>query len=106
MAEDEHDYLRRAEECMQAILRKLDTFDPDELETDLAAGVLKIAFADGRNCILNRQTPARQIWLAEGASAWHFTFDGAAWIDTKGRGELLAILGGILTRKLGRAIAL
>lgn len=101
------DFALRAERCMQQIQARLDGFDPDELEADLASGVLRIAFADGRNCIMNRQSAANQIWLAEGASAWHFEFDSGrdAWMDTKGRGELRAILAGILSRRLGRAVS-
>jgi CyaY protein len=106
MAKDE--YLQLAEACMRGILVKLDSFDPDELEADLAADVLKITFADGRNCILNRQAAARQIWLAEGATAWHFAYDPGqrVWADTKGRGELLGVLSGLLTQKLGRRVDL
>ena len=93
---------------MARIQAALDGLDPDELEADLAGGVLRIAFADGRNCILNRQTAAHQIWLAEGASACHFTFDPAneQWIDTKGRGELRVILSQILLRRLGHSVDL
>jgi hypothetical protein len=44
--------------------------------------------------------------LAEGASAWHFVFDSArgVWTDTKGRGELRAILEGVIARRVGRAV--
>ncbi|MEO6593363.1 MAG: frataxin domain-containing protein, partial [Planctomycetota bacterium] len=73
--ERDQDFLQQAEACMRDLLTRLDTFDPDELEADLSAGVLKIAFAEGGNCVLNRQSAANQIWLAEGASAWHFTLD-------------------------------
>ena len=105
---DDHEFLRQAEACMRELQTKLDAFDPDELEADLASGVLKISFSDGRNCILNRQSAARQIWLAEGASAWHFSREplANAWLDTKGRGELAAVLSGILSRRLGRSVAL
>ena len=92
---------------MRGLLAKLDAFDPDELEADWASGVLKVSFPDGRNCILNRQSAANQIWLAEGASAWHFVRDGdGQWIDTKGRGELHSILAEVLSRRLGRAVKL
>lgn len=92
---------------MQQVQARLDSFDPDELEADLAGGVLRIAFADGRNCIMNRQSAANQIWLAEGASAWHFEFDPVRneWLDTKGRGELPRILADILSRRLGRPVS-
>ncbi|MCA8948751.1 MAG: iron donor protein CyaY [Planctomycetes bacterium] len=107
-APEDPDFLRRSTRCLDDIQAALDDFDPDELEADHAAGVLKITFADGRHCVLNRQAAASQIWLAEGASAWHFAFDAErdGWFDTKARGELKAILGEVLTRKLGRTIDL
>ncbi len=100
------EFLRRAEQCLTSVQAALDSFDPDELEADLAGGVLRISFPDKRNCILNRQSAASQIWLAEGASAWHFVFDAArgVWTDTKGRGELRAILEGVIARRVGRAV--
>jgi CyaY protein len=104
LPESDQAFLHRAERLVNGIVSVLDRCDPDELEAEVAQGVVKIAFADGSRCILNRQSAARQIWLAEGATAWHFAFDEAdqRWIDTKGRGELLSILAGIVCRKLGR----
>lgn len=101
-------FLQLAEACMKSVQARLDEFDPDELEADFANGVVRITFADGRNCILNRQAAAQQIWLAEGAEAWHFTHspEADAWLDTKGRGELRSILAGIVGRRLGRRIDL
>lgn len=98
-------FLAQADACLSRLVRLLDGFDPDELEADLAGGVLRISFSDGRNCILNRQAAASQLWLAEGASAWHFALgaDGE-WRDTKGRGTLPAILSEVLSRRLGRPI--
>ena len=100
-------FLQRAEALMDALLAQLDDFDPDELEADAAAGVIKMAFASGTPCVLNRQSAAHQIWLAEGASAWHFERDEQGdWIDTKGRGSLTSVLSEILTRRLGRTVEL
>ena len=102
----DQEFLQIAETLMQDLLTKLDTFDPDELEADAAAGVIKMAFASGGPCVLNRQTAAHQIWLAEGATAWHFERDAetGAWMDTKGRGSLDQVLSEILTKRLGRPI--
>jgi len=87
---------------------QLDAFDPDELEAEASEGVVKLTFADGSKCILNRQSAANQMWLAEGATAWHFEWDAAksSWIDTKGRGELRDVIAGVITRRLGRAVSL
>jgi len=101
------DFLLHADACLGQLVKTLDAFDPDELEADLAGGVLRIAFPDGRICILNRQAAASQIWLAEGASAWHFTRGPQGeWVDTKGRGTLPSILSSVLSRRLGRAVHL
>jgi CyaY protein len=107
-ADDDQEFLKRADAFMAAVLAQLDAFDPDELEADLAMGVLKIAFPDGRTCVMNRQTAAHQIWLAEGATAWHFAFDAtqSRWIDTKGRGDLWSVLSGVLQKRLGRPVRL
>jgi CyaY protein len=100
-------FLRLANECLSTLLAALDAFDPDELEADLAGGVLRISIAGGGNCILNRQAAANQIWMAEGATAWHFAQDAAGrWMDTKGRGSLTDNLQAVLSRRLGRPIHL
>ena len=104
----EPSFLQLADACLGELLTRLDRFDPDELEADLSGGVLKISFPDGRNCIVNRQAAAQQIWMAEGATAWHFAYDAGrqAWLDTKGRGELREELAAVLRRRLGRDITL
>ena len=106
MASDQ-EFLKEADRFMEGILASLDSIDPDELDTDLAMGVLSMEFDDGSKCIMNRQTAAHQIWLAEGATAWHFEQDEAGhWIDTKGRGRLEAVLSEVLARRLGKPIEL
>lgn len=107
-SDKEQEFLQLAEGLMQSLLMQLDTFDPDEVEADSAAGVIKLAFADGGICVLNRQTAAHQMWLAEGATAWHFDHDVATgrWMDTKGRGSLKDVLSEVLSKRIGRNIKL
>lgn len=101
------EFTQGADRYMAALLAKLSDFDPDELDADLAQGVLSMTFADRSRCILNRQTAAQQLWLAQGASAWHFARDAKGdWLDTKGRGPLPRVLSEVLSNKLGRKIAL
>jgi CyaY protein len=99
-------FARAADDCLQQLVGVLDAFDPDELEADLTGGVLRISFPDGRNCILNRQSAARQIWMAEGATAWHFVQEAGDWRDTKGRGSLRILLAEVLARRIGRPVSL
>ena len=97
-------YLRHVDELLTTLTAQLDTFDPDELEAETSEGVIKMTFEDGTRCILNRQAAAEQVWLAEGAQAWHFERDAETgrWMDTKDRGDLKAVLAEIIMRKLGR----
>jgi CyaY protein len=100
-------FLQRADSLLKDLVRQFDEFDPDELEAEATEGVVKLTFADGSRCVLNRQSAAHQMWLAEGATAWHFEANPTGqWLDTKGRGELRAVLAEVLTRRLGRAIEL
>jgi CyaY protein len=105
---DDIEFGRQADRFMESLVKQLLEFDPDELDADLAMGVLSMTFADRTKCILNRQIPARQVWLALGASAWHFAQDPRTgeWLDTRGRGRLQDILSTALSDKLGRKITL
>ena len=97
-----------ADQFMEKLLDALDEFDPDDVDAQLSMGVLTMEFQDGSKCVMNRQTAAHQIWLAEGATAWHFDKDETTetWIDTKGRGEIRAVLSEVLSRRLERAVSL
>lgn len=102
------EFTKEADQFMGELLDALDEFDPDDVDAQLSMGVLTMEFGDGSKCIMNRQTAAHQIWLAEGATAWHFEKDETTgtWVDTKGRGELKAILSDVLSRRLGRLVSL
>lgn len=106
--EDPQEFGKLADRFMHTVLDALDEFDPDEVDANLAMGVLTMEFADGSRCIMNRQTAAHQIWLAYGAQAWHFDRgpDGDGWVDTKGRGKLEVVLAEVLGGKLGRPVQL
>ncbi|MEM7199857.1 MAG: iron donor protein CyaY [Planctomycetota bacterium] len=102
------EFQTQADAFMSQLLDAMESLDPDEVDADLQMGVLSMEFADGSKCIMNRQTAAHQIWLAHGASAWHFAMDdtNARWMDTKNRGAVEDVLSGILSQKLGREIVL
>ena len=105
---NEHEFQKHADAFMQRLQAELNEFDPDELDANLAMGVLTMEFADGTKCVINRQSAARQIWLAANASAWHFAPDPATgeWRDTRAGVELRRQLSQVLSAKLGRPITL
>lgn len=105
---DDGAFTTAADRFMASVLDALSDLDPDEVDCDLAMGVLTMQFADGQRFVMNRQTAAHQIWFAHGVTAYHFAFDpeAAAWLDTKGRGDLRAVVARALSDKLGRAVRL
>jgi frataxin len=65
-------------------------------DAELQGGILTIEGEDG-TWIVNKHAPTRQIWLSSPQSgARHFAWDGKAWTDTRGKGELLGVLSGEL----------
>ncbi|MFT5484562.1 MAG: CyaY protein [Halieaceae bacterium] len=74
-----------------------DTADED-IDCDLANGVLTITLANGSSIILSRQPATRQLWLAAKAGGFHFTLDEAAdaWICTRSGASFTQLFGGSL----------
>ncbi|MCG8557687.1 MAG: iron donor protein CyaY [Proteobacteria bacterium] len=92
---DEQAYLHLADATFGRLMDALSDVDPEVVDCERAGDVVTLTFADGRRSVLNTQRPTRQLWLAGGESAWHFSYQSTTgrWIDDKGRGELFAILG-------------
>ena len=71
----------------------LDAHDPDVVEANVEADVLKVSFPNGAPFVLNMQAPLREMWLAADRNAWHFKLgpDGL-WREKKNGDELYATL--------------
>ena len=93
-----------------AMLKKLDRAlsDIDGLDVDLSGDILNLGFEDGTTYVVNTHSAARQIWAAAERRAWHFTPDLATgkWIEPRDGSELVEVLSGVVSRKLGRPVAL
>ncbi|UQA57898.1 iron donor protein CyaY [Polyangium aurulentum] len=102
----EREFERVADEELRKLERALG--DVDQIEMDLSMGVLTIEFSDGIKYVINSHRAARQIWMAAERNAWHFDYhdDDGKWTSAKDRAELWSTVEGVLSRKLGSAIAL
>lgn len=101
---DELEFERRAADAWKRVLDLFDDVDPEDADVEQAGDVIRIDFRGGQRVVLNTQRPARQIWLAGGAHAWHFSYDAAhdRWFDDKGRGiELYAQLAAMTRQAIG-----
>ena len=103
---ERQEYLLHVDACLQRVARWLDGLDPEEIDFSTGDGLLQIEFGDGTRFVLNRQTPASQMWFAAGARAWHYDFDPAhdSWVDDRDRHDLYARLAEVVATKLGHPV--
>jgi CyaY protein len=78
---------------IERVRTALDAQDPDVVEANIEADVLKISFPSGAPFVLNMQRPIKEMWLAADRNAWHFKLNAdGAWRDKKNGDELYATL--------------
>ncbi len=103
----ENEYLKLASNELKQLLERLDQLG-DEFEAELANDILTLEFPDGARYVINSHRAARQIWMAAGTRAWHFSFESehSRWIASKSGEELWQVVREQVSAKLGHAIAL
>jgi len=91
---DERSYEKLVGATFERVLDLFEDVDPDRADVESTGDVVRIELPGKRRVVLNTQRPVRQIWLAGGQAAWHFSYDEgqARWLDDKGRGELFEVL--------------
>jgi len=103
---DEKTFKDLSARVIERVRRAIDAVDPDVVEANLEADVLKISFPTGAPFVLNMQRPIREMWLAADRRAWHFRYDGKAWLCPKTGDELYARLAALLREKTSTTIEL
>ena len=93
---EERRYLELAEAALSRIVAAFDEVELDDADIDSVGDVVTISVEPGSRgaggkIVINTQRPARQLWLAGGNRAWHFSFEEATgrWMDDKGSGAEL-----------------
>mgnify|MGYP000901286227 CR=1 FL=1 len=85
------EFMDQAERVLAAIEsgcdRLNDATDAD-IDNQRVGGMVTLRFANGSEIVVNLQKPLHEIWLAARSGGYHYRFDGARWVDTKGQGEL------------------
>lgn len=100
---EEKEFDKRATEALKRIETAL---QDEDLDADLGGDVLKVDFEDGSTYVINSHAAARQIWMSANMRAWHFSWDGKDWRDTKSGVELFSEVGRLVSEKLARAVNL
>ena len=95
-----------ADRTLTEMVETIADAEEEGIEVDLESGVLSIEFDDGTKYVVNSHRAARQIWMSADASAWHFDWNGEAWLSTKSSDELWSLLEQRMSKKLGRPFVL
>lgn len=89
------EFMDRAEILLQAVEaccdRINDSTDAD-IDNQRTGGMVTLTFPNGSQIVINLQKPLQEVWLAAKSGGYHYRFDSAQWMDTKGQGEFFASL--------------
>lgn len=103
---NETEFLNCADAMLEHIAAAIQTA---EIECDCeyrGDGILEIEFDNGSKVIINRNTSAREIWLAARSGGFHFRWTAEQWVDTRDGVELSLRLSQILSDTLGEEISI
>jgi CyaY protein len=98
------EYQDRAEALLKAVelaCDRLNEATDADIDNQRVGGMITLTFANRSQIIINLQKPLHEVWLAARAGGFHYKFDGAAWMDTKGNGEFFANLGRYASEQAG-----
>lgn len=89
------EYAQHADTLLQHVERRCDAIcDSSDVDIDSqrSGGMITLTFPNASQIILNKQPPLQEIWLAAKSGGYHFKWSGREWLDTKGQGEITAVL--------------
>ena len=98
------EFLDRAEAALKAIELGCDRINEDsdaDVDNQRTGGMVTLAFANRSQIVVNLQKPLHEIWMAARSGGYHYKWDGQAWVDTKGQGELFAQLSRCASEQAG-----
>ena len=101
------EFMDRAEALLASVEAACDRIN-DETDADVdnqrVGGMVTLTFRNGTQIIVNLQKPLHEVWMAARAGGFHYKFDGAAWVDTKGNGEFFENLSRYASEQAGAAL--
>jgi CyaY protein len=91
----------RAAEAMMTRIEEAIEASGAEIECENAGDVLTLEFANGSKIIVNKQTPAHELWVAAKSGGYHYALREGQWRNTQSHAELLADLSRFATVQAG-----
>ncbi len=102
------EYQDRAEALLKAVelaCDRLNEATDADIDNQRVGGMITLTFANRSQIIINLQKPLHEVWLAARAGGFHYKFDGAACVDTKGNGEFFANLSRYASEQAGLTLS-
>lgn len=102
------EYMDLAEALLKTVERGCDRIN-DESDADVdnqrVGGMVTLTFSNRSQIIINLQKPLHEIWMAARAGGFHYRWDGAQWVDTKGHGEFFDHLSRCASEQAGQPLS-
>lgn len=101
------EYQDRAEAVLSAIEHSCDRMNGAsdvDLDNQRSGGMVTLTFVNRSQVVVNLQKPLHEIWVAARSGGFHFKWNGSAWADTKGAGELFALLSRLVSEQTGQPL--
>jgi len=104
---DERAFEALASDTLVRLAERLEAGAEADLDVELQAGILTLELPDGRQYVINKHAPNRQIWLSSPVSgAKHFGWTGEIWRSTRGPERLESFLAEELSGITGTRVEL
>lgn len=102
------DFLDVAEAALDAIEASCDRLNGEtdvDVDNQRAGGMVTLTFSNHSQIVVNLQKPLHEIWMAAKSGGYHFRWVDGMWKDTKGQGELFAILTANASAQAGQILS-
>ena len=101
------EFLDHAERLLASIETSCDRLNDDtdaDVDNQRVGGMITLTFPNRSQIVVNLQKPLHEVWLAARCGGFHYKFDGARWMDTKGQGEFWQSLSRYASEQAGQEL--
>ena len=102
------EFLDQAERLLSGVEISSDRLNDDtdaDIDNQRTGGMVTLTFPNRSQIVINLQKPLHEVWLAARCGGFHYKFDGAHWMDTKGQGEFWASLSRYASEQAGQDLS-
>lgn len=102
------EFMDQAERLLKAVEASCDRINDEttaDIDNQRTGGMITLMFANHSQIVINLQKPLHEVWLAAKVGGFHYRFDGAQWMDSKGQGEFFTSLSRYATEQANQPLS-